>query len=65
MRSDRRCADQIFVMRQLCEKMKEDKNVAFLAFMDLEKAYKSGQRGHMTSSGDLWRKGKVLGGIEL
>ena len=30
-------SDQIFFIRQLCEKMKEKKLVAFLAFMNLEK----------------------------
>ena len=35
----RSCADQIFVLGQICEKMKENKKRVGVAFMDLEKAY--------------------------
>ena len=38
-RKGRSCADQIFVLRQLCEKMKEKGKRVWVAFMDLEKAY--------------------------
>ena len=38
-RRGRSCADQIFVLRQLCEKMKEKEKRVWIAFMDLEKAY--------------------------
>ena len=38
-RKGRSCADQIFVLRQVCEKMKEKKRKVWVAFMDLEKAY--------------------------
>ena len=38
-RKGRSCADQIFVLRQLCEKMKEKEKRVWVAFMDLEKAY--------------------------
>ena len=38
-RKGRSCADQIFVLRQICEKMKEKKRNVWVAFMDLEKAY--------------------------
>ena len=39
LRKGRSCADQIFVLRQVCEKMKEEKKKVWVAFMDLEKAY--------------------------
>merc|ERR1711895_129466 len=38
-RKGRSCADQIFVVRQLCEKLKEKRKLVYMAFMDLEKAY--------------------------
>ena len=38
-RKGRSCSDQIFVLRQLCEKMKEKGKKVWIAFMDLEKAY--------------------------
>ena len=38
-RSGRGCTDQIFVVRQVCEKMLEKHREVFWAFMDLEKAY--------------------------
>merc|ERR1712121_507428 len=38
-RKGRSCADQIFVLRQLSEKLLEKKRRLFVAFMDLEKAY--------------------------
>ena len=38
-RSGRGCIDQIFVVRQICEKMLEKHQDVFWAFMDLEKAY--------------------------
>ena len=38
-RSGRGCSDQIFVVRQICEKMLEKHREVFWAFMDLEKAY--------------------------
>ena len=38
-RKGRGCTDQVFVLRQVCEKMKEKGKQAWIAFMDLEKAY--------------------------
>ena len=38
-KKDRNCSVQIFVVRQLCESLKEGKKMALLAFMDFEKAY--------------------------
>ena len=37
-RNGRSRADQIFVLRQVCEKMKENKKRVYVAVMDLEKA---------------------------
>ena len=38
-RSGRGCVDQLFMVRQLCEKFLAKGNHLFFAFMDLEKAY--------------------------
>ena len=46
-RKGRSCADQIFALRQLCEKMFEKKKRVYLAFMDLEKAYDRVDRSAM------------------
>ena len=35
-RKGRGCADQVFVLRQVCEKMKEKGKQVWIAFMDLE-----------------------------
>ena len=37
--SDSDCCNQIFVLKQLCGKTKEKKQVTYLALMDLEEAY--------------------------
>ena len=46
-RKARSCADQIFVLRQVSEKMTEKKRRLFVAFMDLEKAYDKVDRDGM------------------
>ena len=46
-RKGRSCADQIFVLRQLSEKLLEKKRRLFVAFMDLEKAYDKVERDGM------------------
>ena len=33
------CIDQIFIVRQICEKYSEKSKDVYLAFLDLEKAY--------------------------
>ena len=39
LRSGRLCVDQVFAVRQVCEKYLEKGKDVFWAFMDLEKAY--------------------------
>ena len=38
-RSGRGCTDQIFTLKQMCEKMEEKKKNLYLEFMDLQQAY--------------------------
>ena len=40
-RRDRGCTDQIFIVRQICEKYLEKGKDVYFAFLDLEKAYDS------------------------
>ena len=63
-RKGRSCADQIFVLRQLCEKMKQKKRRVCIAFMDLEKAYDRVDREAMWQVMRIYGiGGKVLRGI--
>ena len=63
-RKGRSCADQIFVLRQVCEKMKEKKKRVFVAFMDLEKAYDRVEREAMWQVMRIYGiGGRVLKGI--
>ena len=63
-RKGRSCADQIFVLRQVCEKMKEKKKRVWIAFMDLEKAYDRVDRDAMWQVMRIYGiGGRVLGGI--
>ena len=63
-RKGRSCADQIFVLRQVCEKMKEKKRKVWVAFMDLEKAYDRVDREAMWQVMRIYGiGGKVLRGI--
>ena len=63
-RKGRSCADQIFVLRQVCEKMKEKKKRVWVAFMDLEKAYDRVDRDAMWQVMRIYGiGGRVLRGI--
>ena len=63
-RIGRSCADQIFVLRQVCEKMRERKKRVYVAFMDLEKAYDRVDRDAMWQVLRIYGiGGKVLRGI--
>ena len=64
-RKGRGCVDQIFAVKQICEKAKRKKKKVFMGFMDLEKAYDSVNRK------GLWQvlmmygvSGKLLEGIK-
>jgi hypothetical protein len=46
------CVDQVFVLRCVCEKYLEKKKEAFVAFMDMEKAY---DRVNMQTKGEMLR----------
>ena len=46
-RSGRRCVDQLFVVRQLCEKFLAKGKDLFWAFMDLDMAYERVDRDAM------------------
>ena len=64
-RKGRSCADQIFVLRQVFEKMKEKKRKVYVAFMDLEKAYDRVDRDAMWQVMEIYGiGGKVLKGIK-
>ena len=43
-RAGRGCADQIFPLKQIGEKVREKKRRVYVGFMDLEKAYDSVNR---------------------
>ena len=63
-RKGRSCADQIFVVRQLCEKLKEKRKLVYMAFMDLEKAYDRVDREALWQVMRIYGiGGKVLKGI--
>ncbi len=48
-RRGRGCVDQIFAVRQVCEKYLAKGKEVFWAFMDLEKAYdRTDRKGHWT-----------------
>jgi len=38
-RSERRCADQILILRGVCELRRREKKGTYLAFLDVSKAY--------------------------
>ena len=64
-RAGRRCVDQIFNLKQICEKAREKKCRVYAGFMDLEKAYDRVNREA------LWKVlrmyyvgGKLLNGIK-
>ena len=64
-RKGRSCADQIFVLRQVCEKMREKKKRVYVAFMDLEKAYDRVDRDAMWQVMRIYGLGgRVLEGIK-
>ena len=48
-RQGRGCIDQVFAVMQVCEKYLANGNDAFWAFMDLEKAYNTGDKGQEVS----------------
>ena len=52
-RSERRCADQILILRGVCELRRREKKGAYLAFLDVSKAYDTVWRE------GLWRKMKL------
>ena len=63
-RKGRSCADQIYVLRQVCEKMREKKRSLYVAFMDLEKAYDRVDREAMWQVLRIYGiGGRVLSGI--
>ena len=63
-RKGRSCTDQIFVLRQMCEKMREKKKNIYVAFMDLEKAYDRVDREAMWEVMRIYGiGGRVLRGI--
>ena len=64
-RRGRGCTDQVFVVRQICEKyMAKGKDVYF-AFMDLEKAYDRVDRGAMWSVLGMYGvDGKLLNAVK-
>lgn len=63
-RKGRSCADQIYVLRQVCEKMREKKKSVYVAFMDLEKAYDRVDREAMWQVMRVYGLGgRVLRGI--
>ena len=49
-RSERRCADQILILRGLCELRRKKKKGPYMAFLDVSKAYDTVWRE------GLWRK---------
>merc|ERR1711888_425040 len=63
-RKGRSCADQVFVLRRVCEKMKEKGKQVWVAFMDLEKAYDRIDRDAMWQVMRIYGiGGRVLRGI--
>ena len=52
-RAERRCADQILILRGVCELRRREKKGAYLAFLDVSKAYDTVWRE------GLWRKMKL------
>ena len=54
-RSERRCADQILILRGVCELRRREKKGTYLAFLDVSKAYDTVWRE------GLWRKMKQYG----
>ena len=54
-RKGRGCVDQVYALRSILEKMNEKQKVAFMAFLDLEKAYDRVQRE------SLWEVLKIYG----
>ena len=64
-RQGRSCSDQTFIVRQICEKMRQKKKRVFFAFMDLEKAYDRVDRSALWQVMSLYGiGGNVLRGIK-
>ena len=63
-RRGRGCTDQIFVVRQICEKyLGKGKNLSF-AFLDLEKAYDRVDRDAVWNVLRLYETGRLLRGVK-
>ena len=54
-RSERRCADQILILRGVCELRRKEKKGTYMAFLDVSKAYDTVWRDR------LWRKMQQYG----
>ena len=62
---ERGCADQIFAVKQICEKAKRKRKKVFMGFMDLEKAYDSVNRKGLWQVLSMYVvSGKLLKGIK-
>ena len=62
---ERGCADQIFAVKQICEKAKRKRKKVFMGFMDLEKAYDSVNRKGLWQVLSMYGvSGKLLEGIK-
>ena len=48
------CVDRIFNLRQICEKVREEKQMAYVGFMNLEKVYER------VNEETLWHVGDKL-----
>ena len=65
------CMNQVFAVRQVCEKYLSNVKDVFLAFMDLKKAYDTIDRHGMWQmpirvygvGGKLWRVSRILGRV--
>ena len=59
-RQGRGCIDQVFAVRQVCEKYLADGKDVFWAFMDLENAYDTIDRQFMWQMLRVYRVGEKL-----